>query len=73
MQDITLTLFVQRELPTEIRMLAVMILFETKPPLAMVSTVTTFLLEETDLDVTSFTYSLMKSIATSRTPDNHSL
>ncbi|XP_062306996.1 vitellogenin 3, phosvitinless isoform X1 [Osmerus eperlanus] len=72
-QDITLTLFVQRELPTEIRMLAVMILFDTKPPMSMVSTVTTFLLEETDLDVTSFTYSLMKSIATSRTPDNHFL
>ncbi|XP_029534705.1 vitellogenin 3, phosvitinless [Oncorhynchus nerka] len=72
-QDITVSLFVQRHLPTEIRMLACMILFETKPPLALVSTVTAFLLEEADMHVASFSYSLIWSIAKSSTPDNHFL
>ncbi|XP_010904322.2 vitellogenin 3, phosvitinless [Esox lucius] len=72
-QDITVSLFVQRELPTEIRMLACIILFETKPPLALVSTLTSFLLNEADMHVASFTYSLIQSIAKSRTPDNHLL
>uniref|UniRef100_A0AAZ3NSF7 Vitellogenin domain-containing protein n=1 Tax=Oncorhynchus tshawytscha TaxID=74940 RepID=A0AAZ3NSF7_ONCTS len=72
-QDITVSLFVQRHLPTEIRMLACMILFETKPPLALVSTVTAFLLEEADMHVASFSYSLIGSIAKSSTPDNHFL
>nr|BAM22590.1 phosvitinless vitellogenin [Salvelinus leucomaenis] len=72
-QDITVSMFVQRHLPTEIRMLACMILFETKPPLALVSTVTEFLLEEADMHVASFSYSLIRSIAKSSTPDNHFL
>uniref|UniRef100_A0A8C7N8Q5 Vitellogenin 3, phosvitinless n=1 Tax=Oncorhynchus kisutch TaxID=8019 RepID=A0A8C7N8Q5_ONCKI len=69
----SMSLFVQRHLPTEIRMLACMILFETKPPLALVSTVTAFLLEEADMHVASFSYSLIGSIAKSSTPDNHFL
>ena len=63
----------QSELPAEIRMLAFMILFETKPPLALVNTVTAFLLEEKDRHVASFAYSLMRGFARSSTPDNHFL
>ncbi|KAJ8376432.1 hypothetical protein SKAU_G00070120 [Synaphobranchus kaupii] len=72
-QDITLSVFVRRDLPSEVRMLACMILFETKPPFALVSTVTAFLLEETNLQVASFSYSLISGLARSRTPDNHYL
>ncbi|XP_076582051.1 vitellogenin 3, phosvitinless [Chaetodon auriga] len=72
-QDITMSLFLQKNLPTEIRMLAFMILFDTKPPMALVSTVTAHLQEEKDLHVVSFAYSFLRGLARSSTPDNHFL
>ncbi|XDV51975.1 hypothetical protein PO909_020760 [Leuciscus waleckii] len=72
-QDIVLNLFVQKTLPAEIRMLACMVLLETKPSIALISVITEVLLEETDLQVASFSYSLLKGIAKSRTPDNQNL
>ncbi|TRY57433.1 hypothetical protein DNTS_031422, partial [Danionella cerebrum] len=72
-QDIVLNLFVQRSLPAEVRMLACMVLLETKPSMALVSVVTETLLEETDMQVASFSYSLLRGFAKSRTPDNHHL
>ncbi|XP_070687869.1 vitellogenin 3, phosvitinless [Pempheris klunzingeri] len=72
-QDITMSLFLQKSLPTELRMLAFMILFDTKPPLALVSTVTAHLHEEKDLHVVSFAYTYLRSFARSHTPDNHFL
>nr|AQV08209.1 vitellogenin C [Seriola lalandi] len=72
-QDITMALFLQKNLPTEIRMLAFMILFDTKPSMALVSTVTAHLQQEKDLHVVSFAYSYLKSFARSSTPDNHFL
>ncbi|XP_054458092.1 vitellogenin 3, phosvitinless [Anoplopoma fimbria] len=72
-QDITLSLFLQKDLPTEIRMLAFMILFDTKPSMALVSTVTVHLQEEKDLHVVSFAYSYLSSFARSSTPNNHFL
>lgn len=72
-QDITMRVFLQKDLPDEIRMLAFMILFETKPPFGLVSAITAHLMEEKDLHVASFAYSYLRSIARSRTPDNHFL
>nr|XP_033476965.1 vitellogenin 3, phosvitinless [Epinephelus lanceolatus] len=72
-QDITLNLFVQKNLTTEIRMLAFMILFDTKPSMALVSTVTGHLQEEKDLHLVSFAYSYLRSIARSSTPNNQFL
>ncbi|XP_056131908.1 vitellogenin 3, phosvitinless [Lampris incognitus] len=72
-RDITMNLFMQKELPTEIRILAFMILFESKPPMVVVSTVAAHLLEEKDLQVASFAYSYIRSFARSSTPDNHFL
>ncbi|XP_041647323.1 vitellogenin 3, phosvitinless [Cheilinus undulatus] len=69
-QDITMTLFLQKDLPSEIRILAFVILFDTKPSMALVSTVTAHLQEEKDLHVVSFAYSYLKSFARSTTPDN---
>uniref|UniRef100_A0A4W4HEK0 Vitellogenin domain-containing protein n=1 Tax=Electrophorus electricus TaxID=8005 RepID=A0A4W4HEK0_ELEEL len=57
----------------EIRMLASIILLETKPPVAVISLVTEILLHESDLQVASFAYSRLRSLAMSRTPDNHYL
>ncbi|XP_039509562.1 vitellogenin 3, phosvitinless [Pimephales promelas] len=72
-QDIVLNLFVQKTLPAEIRMLACMVLLDTKPSIALISVITEVLLEENDLQVASFSYSLLKGIAMSRTPDNQNL
>ncbi|XP_040896099.1 vitellogenin 3, phosvitinless [Toxotes jaculatrix] len=72
-QDITMALFLQKSLPTEIRMMAFMILFDTKPSMALVSTVTAHLQQEKDLHVVSFAYSYLRSFARSSTPDNHFL
>ncbi|KAA0707984.1 Vitellogenin [Triplophysa tibetana] len=72
-QDIVLSLFVQRTLPAEIRMMACMVLLETKPSIAMISVISEVLLEEDDLQVASFTYSVLRGIANSRTPDNQHL
>uniref|UniRef100_H3C2Y7 Vitellogenin 3, phosvitinless n=1 Tax=Tetraodon nigroviridis TaxID=99883 RepID=H3C2Y7_TETNG len=69
-RDITLNLFMQKTLAAEIRMLAFLILFETKPPMALVTTVTSHLLEEKDFNVVSIAYSYLKSLARSTTPDN---
>ncbi|XP_073681839.1 vitellogenin-like [Garra rufa] len=72
-QDIVLNLFVQRTLPAEIRILACMVLLETKPSIALISVISEVLLEEVDQQVASFSYSLLKGIAKSRTPDNQHL
>ncbi|NP_571340.1 vitellogenin 3, phosvitinless precursor [Danio rerio] len=72
-QDIVLNLFVQKHLPAEIRMLACIVLLETKPSTALISVVSEVLLEEADLQVASFSYSLLKGFAKSRTPDNQHL
>lgn len=72
-QDIVLSLFVQRTLPAEIRMMACMVLLETKPSIALISVISEVLLEENDLHVASFTYSVLRGIANSRTPDNQQL
>ncbi|XP_049588160.1 vitellogenin 3, phosvitinless [Syngnathus scovelli] len=69
-QQITMSLYLQKDLCAELRMLALMILFDTKPSMALVSTVTAHLQEEKNLHVISFTYSYLRSMARSRTPDN---
>lgn len=72
-QDIALTIFAQKTAPVEIRMLASVILLETKPSLALISTLIELLLQETDLQVTSFIYSQLKGLAKSRDPDDQYL
>ncbi|XP_053723141.1 vitellogenin 3, phosvitinless [Synchiropus splendidus] len=72
-QDITMSLFLEKGLPVEVRMLSFVVLFESKPSLALVSTVTSHLLEEKDLHVASFAYSYLRSLARSSTADNHFL
>lgn len=72
-QDIAMSVFLQKNLPHEIRMLAFVILFETRPPFGLVSAITAHLLEEKDLHVASFAYSYLRSVARSRTPENHFL
>ncbi|XP_053491065.1 vitellogenin 3, phosvitinless [Ictalurus furcatus] len=72
-QDIALTIVARRTVPAEIRMLASVILLDTKPSLALISTLTGLLLKETDRQVSSFIYSQLRGIASSRIPDDHYL
>ncbi|XP_046713777.1 vitellogenin 3, phosvitinless [Silurus meridionalis] len=72
-QDIALAIFAQKTAPTEIRIQASLILLETKPSLALISTLTELLLQETDLHVSSFIYSQLRAIARSRIPDDRYL
>lgn len=65
--------FLQKNYAPETRMLAIMVIFNTKPSMALVSTLTAHLEEEKDLHLASFAYSYLKNLATSKTPDNHNL
>ncbi|KAM9385804.1 vitellogenin 3, phosvitinless [Pholidichthys leucotaenia] len=61
--------FVHKDLPSEVRMMAVKILMETQPSRSIVLAVTSVLEEEEDINLGHFAYSYMKSLATSWTPD----
>ncbi|TSM94622.1 Adhesion G protein-coupled receptor L4 [Bagarius yarrelli] len=68
-QDIALAIIAEKSVAGEIRMLASMILLETKPSLALISTLTELLLEETDHQVANFIYSQLQGFARSRVPE----
>lgn len=62
-------LFMDKALHPELRMLACIVLFETKPPMGLVTTFANILKTEENLQVASFTYSHMKSLTRSTAPD----
>nr|CCG55374.1 VtgABIII protein [Latimeria menadoensis] len=68
-QDIALQIFLGCNFHPELRMLACMILFETKPNMGLVTVMADALLKETNLQVASFSYSHMKALARSTAPD----
>ncbi|KAG2461603.1 VIT protein, partial [Polypterus senegalus] len=68
-QEITLQLFMEKQLHPEVRIMSCIVLFETRPTIAVVTTLTEALLKETSLQVASFTYSHMKALTRSRLPD----
>ncbi|XP_078416809.1 vitellogenin-like [Cetorhinus maximus] len=72
-QAITLQLFMNKRINAELRMRAFIVLMETKPSLALIASVTDSLVRETNLQVTSFGYSYMKSLAGSSVPELQSL
>ncbi|KAJ8010917.1 hypothetical protein DPEC_G00080130 [Dallia pectoralis] len=68
-QDLAVQLFMDKNLHPELRMLACVVLFETKPPMGLVTTLANILRTEENLQVASFTYSHMKSLTRSTAPD----
>uniref|UniRef100_A0A4W5M4M8 Uncharacterized protein n=1 Tax=Hucho hucho TaxID=62062 RepID=A0A4W5M4M8_9TELE len=68
-QDVAVQLFMDKALHPELRMLACIVLFETKPPMGLVTTFANILKTEENLQVASFTYSHMKSLTRSTAPD----
>ncbi|CAL8271931.1 unnamed protein product [Arctogadus glacialis] len=64
-QDMVVQLFMDKALQPELRMLACIVLFETKPRIGLVTALANVLKTEENLQVASFTYSHMKSLTRS--------
>ena len=58
-----------KALHPELRMVSAIVLFETKLPMALVTTLADALLKEKNLQVVSFVYSYMKAMTKNTTPD----
>ncbi|KAF4793099.1 hypothetical protein TURU_114927 [Turdus rufiventris] len=72
-REITLQVFMDSTLAPNVRMVACVVLFETKPALPTVSTLASSLLTEPSLQVASFAYSHMKALAAGRIPQLYKL
>ncbi|NXM34779.1 VIT2 protein, partial [Oxyruncus cristatus] len=72
-REITLQVFMDNTLAPNVRMVACVVLFETKPALPMVAAMASSLLTEPSLQVASFTYSHMKALAVGRIPQLYKL
>ncbi|KAJ1171302.1 hypothetical protein NDU88_003165 [Pleurodeles waltl] len=72
-QDILLQIFMDRRVSSEVRMMACVVLFESRPDLALITTVANVVEKESkvNLQLASFTYSHMKAMSKSRVPHLH--
>lgn len=59
----------ERDLHPELRMVAAIVLFETKLPMGLVATLADAVLKEPNLQVASLVYSYMKAMTRSTAPD----
>ncbi|PKK27936.1 vitellogenin-2-like [Columba livia] len=72
-RDVSLQVFMDKTLAPNVRMVACVVLFETKPALPVVTAMASSLLMEPSLQVASFTYSHMKALAVGRIPQLYNL
>ncbi|XP_075341563.1 vitellogenin-2-like isoform X4 [Odontesthes bonariensis] len=72
-QEVAVQLFMNKNLHPELRMVAAIVLFETKLPMGLVTTLAKSLLRESNLQVASFVYSYMKALAKTTSPDHSSV
>ncbi|XP_010782071.1 vitellogenin-2-like [Notothenia coriiceps] len=68
-QEMAVQLFMDKTLHPELRMVTAIVLFESKLPMGLVTTLADALLKETNLQIASFVYSYMKSMTKSTAPD----
>ncbi|XP_076582003.1 vitellogenin-2-like isoform X2 [Chaetodon auriga] len=68
-QEIAVQLFMDKAVRAELRMVAALVLFETKLPMGLVTALADALLKETNLQVSSFVYSYMKAMTKNTAPD----
>ncbi|XP_076582010.1 vitellogenin-like isoform X2 [Chaetodon auriga] len=64
-QELALQVYMDKALHPELRMLACIVLFETRPAIGLVTTLANIVKTEENLQVASFTYSHMKSLTRS--------
>nr|XP_041573736.1 vitellogenin-2 [Taeniopygia guttata] len=72
-RELTLQVFLDSTLAPNVRMVACVVLFETKPALPTVTALASSLLTEPSLQVASFAYSHMKTLAAGRIPQLYKL
>ncbi|XP_034002721.1 vitellogenin-2-like [Trematomus bernacchii] len=68
-QEMAIQLFMDKALHPELRMVTAIVLFETKMPMGLVTTLADAILKETNLQIGSFVFSYMKSMTKSTAPD----
>lgn len=68
-QEITLDIFLNPKIHPQVRMLAAVVLFETKPSLPVLTTLATAMLKEPSMQVASFIYSYLRVLGRSTAPD----
>ncbi|XP_029905195.1 vitellogenin-2-like [Myripristis murdjan] len=68
-QDLAVQLFMDKALHPELRMVAAVVLFETKLPMGLVTALADAVLKEKNLQVASFVYSYMKAMTKNTAPD----
>ncbi|KAL3047365.1 hypothetical protein OYC64_021558 [Pagothenia borchgrevinki] len=68
-QEMAIQLFMDKALHPELRMVTAIVLFETKLPMGLVTTLADAILKEPNLQISSFVYSYMKSMTKSTAPD----
>lgn len=66
-------LVTDKTIHAELRMSAAVVLFETKLPMGLVTSLATSLVKEENLQFASFLYSYMKAMTKSTTPDHISV
>ncbi|NXW94122.1 VIT2 protein, partial [Alopecoenas beccarii] len=72
-REVSLQVFMDNTLAPNVRMVACVVLFETKPALPVVTAMASSLLTEPSLQVASFAYSHMKALAVGRIPQLYNL
>nr|XP_009671544.1 PREDICTED: vitellogenin-2-like [Struthio camelus australis] len=72
-RETLLQIFMDNSLAPNVRMVACVVLLETKPALPIVTAMASSLLKGTSLQVASFTYSHMKALAVGRIPQLYNL
>ncbi|NXP05893.1 VIT2 protein, partial [Thinocorus orbignyianus] len=72
-RELSLQVFMDNTLAPNVRMVACVVLFETKPALPTVTAMASSMLTEPSLQVASFTYSHMKALAVGRVPQLYNL
>ncbi|KAJ8408505.1 hypothetical protein AAFF_G00259190 [Aldrovandia affinis] len=68
-QEVAVQLFMDRTVHPEVRMVACIVLFETRPTMGLVAAIADALQKEPSLQVASFTYSHMKALTRSTVPE----
>ena len=64
-QELAIQLYMDKALHPELRIIACIVLFETRPPMGLVTTLANIVKTEQNLQVASFTYSHMKALTRS--------
>ncbi|NXJ74284.1 VIT2 protein, partial [Trogon melanurus] len=72
-QGYLIQILADQSLPPEVRMVACVVIFETRPALSLITTIANVAMKETSLQVASFVYSHMKALSKSSLPSMYNI